>query len=82
MVKFEHIFNELLENANIAGGSSSVFGTVDSGSTGNQFPAQSGSGYNPGNNMPADPASLVLGAKKKKGKKRKIKFARRAAVSM
>jgi len=53
-----------------AGGASSVFGSVNSGSTGNQFPSSGDRGYAPGDAR----IPTVLGAKKRKGKKKKSKI--------
>jgi hypothetical protein len=65
VIPFKKFF---IETANIAGGGSSVFGTVNSGAEGNQFPSQNDSAYAPGDaRVPA-----LLGSSKKKKKKKPI----------
>ena len=68
MNKFETIFLGILhEDANTASGS---FGPAAAAAA--QDPTMQGDQiYNKGNSLPADPASLVLGVKKRKGKKTK-----------
>ncbi len=83
MGKFANIFNTLLSENNVAGGTGSVFGTVDSGGFGGQFPSQNSLAYNPGDNRPIIPSKAVLGAKKcKKCKKQKVKILRRTFPNM
>ena len=60
--------------------SATAFGPNATGDTGNQFPAQNSKGYNDGDNRPINPYNIILGDKKKKGKKKrtkKIKMQRR-----
>lgn len=71
---FESRFITALENANVAGGTGSVFsaGAVSAGEFGNQFPSQNDKAYAPGDyRLPK-----ILGAKKKK-KKTTFKVQRR-----
>ena len=77
MKKFESIFNKLLSENMVSGGTGSVWGGVDAGAYGNQFPSQNDSAYNPNDGRPFNPAKMILGAKTKKGKKgkkNKVKF--------
>jgi hypothetical protein len=76
---FEKIFNYVLKENMVSGGTGSVWGGVDAGAYGNQFPSQNDKAYNPNDSRPFDPAAMILGAKikqKKKGQKKqkKIKF--------
>lgn len=60
------------ETANAAGGSASVFGTVDSGAEGSQFPNQNDKAYAPGD-------SRIPGIlRSKKGRKKKPVIQRRS----
>lgn len=60
---FEQAFNKVLNEMNISGGATSVFGTVDSGATGGAFPGNKDN-YAPGDTR----VPKVLGAGKKKKK--------------
>ena len=65
---FEQKFYKVLQEDNVAGGSSSVFGSgtaASIGSAGNQFPSQNDTAYAPGDAR----IPKFLGSKKKKGKK-------------
>lgn len=61
---FEQAFYKALNEMNVAGGATSVFGTVDSGATGGSFPGHQDN-YAPGDSR----VPKVLGAGKKKKKK-------------
>lgn len=71
MKRFESIFNKLLSEDVVSGGVDSVWGGVDAGAYGNQFPSQNDKGYNPNDSRPFNPAKMILGAKSKKDKKSK-----------
>jgi hypothetical protein len=60
---FEQAFYKALSEMNVAGGATSVFGTVNSGATGNAFPGHQDN-YAPGDSR----LPKVLGAGKKKKK--------------
>lgn len=78
---FEKTFNKIIQEDMTSGGTGSVWGGVDSGAYGNQFPSQNDRAYNPNDSRPFDPAAMVLGAKikdkKKKRKKKRIPIQRR-----
>jgi len=68
MKKFEFIFNRILQENNVAGGLNSVFGTINTGEYGNQFPSQNDSAYNKGDARVAK----ILGGKKKIQRRQQI----------
>ena len=70
---FEKTFIQLIHEDMVSGGTGSVWGGVDAGAYGNQFPSQNDKAYNPNDARPFDPASMVLGAKIKEKKKNKKK---------
>jgi hypothetical protein len=84
MAIFETLFLKILNEDMSSGGTGSVWGTVDAGSTGGQFPANNSKGYADGDNRPINPATAVLGSKVKGKKKKKVSFpiARRNSIKM
>lgn len=69
---FEQAFVKALLEANVAGGTGSVFGSVDSGATGGIFPGSPNDVYAPGDTR----LPKIIGMGKKK-KKEKIPYQRR-----
>jgi len=73
MCLFEKFFNKLLSEDMQSGGTGSVWGGVDSGAYGNQFPSQNDKAFNPNDSRPFNPAAMILGAKVAKSKRKNKK---------
>lgn len=73
MSYFNNLYTRLLQEMMNTAGGAGVFGSVDSGSTGNQFPSQNDNAYAPGDAR----VPKILGKRRKR-----IKLHRRAQAQM